>query len=72
MSYTKLGLSFLEFRAACIRASIRRFLKGPFLVFRSAMLKLGLKKRKPEGLLIEAIPCYQMGVPQENKYHITC
>ncbi len=61
MTYPKLGMSVPEFRAACIRASIRRFLKGPFLAFRSAMLKLGLKTRKLEGLRIEAIPSYQLG-----------
>ena len=59
-----------QMRSAHNRASIRKFLAKPIIALRLAMLKLALKDRNLEGISIEAIPKYWMGVPQVNQYHI--
>lgn len=70
MSNPKPGMNAREFRTACIHANFRRLLTGPFLAFRLAMLKMGLKTLTLDGLTIEAIPRYWLGMPQKCQYHV--
>ena len=59
-----------QMRSTCIRASIRRLLSKPAIAIRLAMLKLGMITHALDGLSIEAIPRYHLGIPEPGQYHI--
>ena len=59
-----------DLRKAARKRRLRELLLSPAVLLRMAALKLALRTCDWNGLTIEAIPAYRLGIPLESRYHV--